>query len=183
MEIQYRNPSDMDNISSSGDVLVLTGDCKKYGKDFFQKCSEMYKQTYIVMGNEDYYDGVDVNETLDAYRHQVYDNVTFLNNASIVIDEDELFFSTLWKCKDDRNDLYDEEWVDDYYNICCNGGNLSIDKEDQVHSVCVEWMYSALFESTAKRKIVVTHYDASRDKVLMHFAKLLGAETFYFHAA
>ena len=46
MEIQYRNPSDMDNISSSGDVLVLTGDCKKYGKDFFQKCSEMYKQTY-----------------------------------------------------------------------------------------------------------------------------------------
>lgn len=60
MKIEYQVCSDVNIDDPKGEILVLTGDCMKYGKDFFRKCSESYQQTYIVMGNEDFYNGPDI---------------------------------------------------------------------------------------------------------------------------
>lgn len=181
MKIQYHN-SATEIHDIKGDILILTGDCMQYKESFLKWCAESYAHTYIVMGNEDYYDGPDVNETLDSYVYNVYANVTFVNNASVKMGDREIFFSTLWKPVDDINTLFIDNDRDDFYRIRCNGGNLTIDKEVELHSICSEWLCAALFESSSEHKVVVTHHDVRKDKVLCHFLKVLGADAFYSHA-
>lgn len=88
-------------IEVVGDILLLAGDTIYLGEHmedagwFFDYCSQNFKQTYLVPGNHEYYGGFPIEQTLDAFELKVRNNVTYLNNKSVRIDDTEVFFTTL----------------------------------------------------------------------------------------
>lgn len=51
---------------------------------------------YLILGNHEYYGGFPMEKTIENFEWRIRENVTILNNKSVVIDDTELFFSTLW---------------------------------------------------------------------------------------
>ena len=89
-------------LQVKGDILVLAGDILLFGDKlmnehpFWDWCSDHFAHTFIVPGNHEYYNRVDVLATLDHFTFPLRKNVTYLNNRSITMGDVELFFTTLW---------------------------------------------------------------------------------------
>ena len=85
-----------------GDVLVLAGDVsylgdrKMWKRPFWDWCAEHFRETIIVPGNHEFYGGFDIGRTMADYELEVRPNVRYLNNRSVVLEDTELFFTTLW---------------------------------------------------------------------------------------
>ena len=165
-------------VQTYGDILIITGDLKMslHCDDIINWASENFSHTYIVMGNKDYYDGTDVADTLLAYKVSVLPNVCFVNNASILIADVEIFFTTLWKPyieQDISNMLSDRE---DFDHIRCNGHLLTLEMVGQLNEVCKQWLLSSVARSNSGRRIVVTHHAMSDDLQLYHTLISMGVD-------
>ena len=84
-----------------GDVLVLAGDVSYLGdlkmmkRPFFDWCSEHYRETFIVPGNHEFYGGYDIAQTMVDYEYAYRENVRYLNNTSVLLDDKILIDFTL----------------------------------------------------------------------------------------
>lgn len=146
--------------------------------DIINRCSQLSKQTYIVMGNEDYYNGPDVSETLDHYISDVAVNVTYLNNVSILIGKEEFFCTTLWKPYDPwdiSNMICDRR---DFEEIYCHGNLIDMKKIDELHCICAQWLCSAILNSKAERKIIVSHHEMPSD-MKVYLQSVLNVDMFF----
>lgn len=151
-------------LEVTGDVLVLAGDITIFGDDelenhpFFDWCAENYRETILVPGNHEYYDGVEMRDTLTDFEKLLRPNVRYLNNRSIVIDDTELFVTTLWSKVKPQN----EEWIESRMTDCrrsvLDGHTLRGADYSLLHELCFSWLDDALKQSTAKHKVVVTHH-------------------------
>ncbi len=147
-----------------GDVLVLAGDVTVLGREvegfdeLVDWCSEHFEHTFIVPGNHEYYGGHDIAETMHGWELKVRNNVSMMNNKSVVVDDVEFFFSTLWAQV--PRESYD--MVNKYMPECSlavlDGTPLHADRYTQLHTVCRQWLDGALARSQAARKVVVTHH-------------------------
>lgn len=152
-------------LEVAGEILVLAGDTCYFGKavehfkdTFFRWCSENYQQTYLLPGNHEYYGKFPLDQTLDNWQMDVYPNVRYLNNKSVVIGNTELFFSTLWTYLEPL-ELYDAQCVmNDFRKIKMNDNRFTAALQNRIHGKCRGWLTKALKESTAETKIVVTHH-------------------------
>jgi len=105
-----RTPFILDNTENA-DLLILAGDIivTKHSnstyKDFFNNVSQQFEHVLVIAGNHEYY-GSSFNKTqaqlFEFYSH--YNNVTFLNNSSIVINDVLFIGATLWT--DFNNNCY-----------------------------------------------------------------------------
>ena len=88
-------------LEVAGDILVLAGDILLFGDKqlsehpFWDWCSDHFTHTFIVPGNHEYYNRVDVLATLNNFTYPMRKNVTYVNNRSITLGDTELFFTTL----------------------------------------------------------------------------------------
>jgi len=148
----------------AGDVLVLAGDVSYLGdmkmmkRPFFDWCAEHYRQTFIVPGNHEFYHGYDIARTMVDYEYEYRENVRYLNNTSIVLDDVELFFTTLWTKISPLFLWTIQRGMNDFRHGVLNGERFTANDVDGLHRRCVEWLEAALKASTAKTKIVVTHH-------------------------
>ncbi|KAL7723022.1 Calcineurin-like phosphoesterase domain-containing protein [Entamoeba marina] len=140
----------------AGDCIVITGDYQQH--PFFKWCSNNYKETYIVFGNHEFYGGFDVNKTCEPTELFIYDNVRFINNKSIILNETELFFTTLWTRLDDDKKQEIESQFNDFHLIKCNDKKFTANDYNDMFNCCSKWLDNALSKSQRKRKIVVTHH-------------------------
>jgi len=118
---QIENFKNQDLISPSGDVLILAGDiCHCYNiekyKDFFGYISKNFQYVIYVPGNHEYYSIYDDkddkddknNDYIDYIDNKInhflknYDNIIYLNNKSVLI-EDFLFSGTCLWCNPDTD--------------------------------------------------------------------------------
>ena len=152
-------------LEVAGDILVLAGDTCYIGKgvehfkdSFFRWCSENYQQTYLLPGNHEYYGKYPLDQTLDDWQMDIYPNVHYLNNKSIVIGKAELFFTTLWTFLEPL-EIYDVQQVmNDFRKIKMADKRFTALSQNRIHGICCGWLTKALKESRAKTKIVVTHH-------------------------
>lgn len=161
-------------LAEGGDVLLLAGDVaylenRRIEKDpFFDWCAGHFRETVIVPGNHEYYrdpvarpgrqDGVPVEKTLAGYEHFVRPNVRYLNNRSLLIDEVEVFATTLWTVTDPRCYVGIQTGMNDCRQILYDGHRLWADDFTELHGICRAWLTDALERSTARRKVVLTHH-------------------------
>lgn len=147
-----------------GDILVLAGDIillgrnKWYNHPFFDWCAENYKQTFIVPGNHEYYDGFELEATQDDYELQLRENVHFVNNTSRVIEDIELFFSTLWSKVSPLEVPAIQMGMMDCRRIKYQGRLFNANDYDTLHKRAVAALQEKLAASTATHKVVVTHH-------------------------
>ena len=175
MKIQYasdlhlefaenRNFIENGGMEPAGDVLVLAGDVSYLGdrnmikRRFFDWCSEHFKETLIVPGNHEFYHGYDIEQTMENFEFAYRDNVRYLNNKSVLLDDTEFFITTLWT---HINPLYlwtIQRGMNDFRHGVLDGARFCANDVDSLHRRCLDWLSSALGGSTAKRKVVVTHH-------------------------
>ena len=152
-------------LEVAGDILVLAGDTCYLGKGvehqretFFKWCSDNYRETYLLPGNHEYYGKCPLDETLDGWQMDIYTNVHYLNNKSVVIGNAELFFTTLWTCLEPQ-EIYDVQRVmNDFRKIRLSDNSFRATAQNRIHQICRQWLVEALKESRAETRIVVTHH-------------------------
>ena len=151
-------------IKVEGDILVLAGDTFVLGKQsaffngFIDWCSENFTQTFVLLGNHEFFGGHDIATTLGGWEMQLRHNVRFVNNMSFRLGDVELFFTTLWS----RVSPHDEEAVNRHMRECVTGtySRCPFRACDYaaVHELCLSWLDNSLKVSNAPAKVVVTHH-------------------------
>lgn len=151
-------------LEVKGDILVLAGDIHVFkGKSwenhsFFDWCAEHYAQTYIIPGNHEYYDRVELNERFDDFEYFLRKNVRYINNRSIMTGDTELFFTTLWTIIPPAEIVSVQMGLTDCHRIKYKGRSFTSQDYEELHQTCLTWLSDAVKSSTAKHKIVVTHH-------------------------
>ena len=147
-----------------GDVLVLAGDVSYLGDrkmwkwPFWDWCAEHFRETFVVPGNHEFYGGFDIGRTLTDYIQDARSNVHYLNNKSVVLEDVELFFTTLWTKIDPLKLWSVQQRMNDFRLGKLNGKRFCANDVDDLHQLCMQWLSGALAASTAKHKVVVTHH-------------------------
>ena len=147
-----------------GDVLVLAGDVSYLGDrkmwkwPFWDWCAEHFRETFVVPGNHEFYGGFDIGRTLTDYIQDVRPNVHYLNNKSVVLEDVELFFTTMWTKIDPLKLWSVQQRMNDFRLGKLNGKRFCANDVDDLHQLCMQWLSGALAASTAKHKVVVTHH-------------------------
>ena len=147
-------------LAEGGDVLLLAGDVhylerrRTENDPFFDWCAKHFRETVIVPGNHEYYrdpiarldrqDGIPVEKTLTDYEYFVRPNVRYLNNRSIVIDDVEVFATTLWTVTDPRCYVGIQTGMNDCRQILFHGHRLWADDFTELHGICRAWLADAL---------------------------------------
>ncbi|QSE99194.1 metallophosphoesterase [Fulvivirga lutea] len=87
-----------DTLILAGDLLVLNddGSVDDVYEPFLDRLSQDFEQVYAIPGNHEYYNGFDLNNSIGEFQLKLRDNITLLNNSSVVIDNHKVIFSTLW---------------------------------------------------------------------------------------
>lgn len=175
MDIQYASdlhlefPDNTEYLAAhplevKGDILVLAGDTIVLMDDewkkhpFFDWCAANYRETFLLPGNHEYYGGEEVNNRFWNYEYFVRENVRYINNKSVRIDDTELFFTTLWTKVPEKNLVAVELCMNDCRLIQLAGGIFNALDYSKLHKRCVVWLAQAMLTSDAKHKIVVTHH-------------------------
>ena len=147
-----------------GDVLVLAGDVsylgdrKMWKRPFWDWCAEHFRETFVVPGNHEFYGGFDIGRTMADYELEVRSNVRYLNNKCVVLDDTELFFTTLWTRIDPTRLWTVQQGMNDFRYGKLNGKRFCANDVDELHQRCQEWLDAALKASAAAHKVVVTHH-------------------------
>ena len=89
-----------------------------------------------------------------AYRQ----NVRYLNNTSVVIEDTELFFTTLWTRIDPVHLYTIQRGMNDFRHGVLDGERFCANDVDSLHEKCLQWLKEALKTSTARHKVIVTHH-------------------------
>lgn len=151
-------------LEVTGDILVLAGDTTYLGRQmqnagwFFDWCSANYEQTYLIPGNHEYYGGFPMEKTIENFEWKIRDNVTYLNNRSVVIGDAELFFTTLWTYIPSEDAYCIEKTMNDCRRGRINGKRFDVRSWNIIHRACAEWLAAALRKSGARDKIIVSHH-------------------------
>lgn len=197
MKIQYASDLHMEFHENSrwlkehpliptGDTLVLAGDIGYLGDDMYSQhpfwdwCAADFKQTIVVPGNHELYKGFDINELQEGWELQIRNNVKVVYNKVIHLDDDtEIIASTLWAHIQPHEAYFTEHGVTDFRRIRNGKNRLTWERFNDEHDKCVEFIGKSIMESSAKKKIVVTHHVPSFDLMAEEFigSRINGAFT------
>ncbi|MGQ1946544.1 metallophosphoesterase [Geofilum sp. OHC36d9] len=150
-------------IKPIGDILVLAGDITYWGKRhfkhwFFDYVSDNFEAAYYIPGNHEFYTGKDV-QILD---HPVFEplrkNVFLVNNKVLNIEGIDFFFTLFWSRIPNSKSLIIEQSINDFHKIRHKGKQLKSADFNRLHEESLDFLRYEIKNSTAEKKIVVTHH-------------------------
>lgn len=149
-------------IKPVGEVLVLAGDIVPFSKIrnfdyFFDSLSANFEMVYWIPGNHEYYHS-ELTERFESLYENIRNNVVLLNNQSIVHEDVQLIFSTLWSKISPVNAWRIENSINDFRYIRYNGNRLNAAQFNNLHKECLRFLEEELYFKKAEKQIVVTHH-------------------------
>lgn len=158
-----------------GDILVLAGDIGYLGDDMYSKhpfwnwCADNYEQTFIVPGNHELYNYFDINNLTEGWTEEIRANVSAVYNKVISLNDIDLILSTLW-AKIHPIEAYNvEHGVTDFRRIRNGEMLLSWNRFNDEHERCVEFIKRSIEQSSARKRVVVTHHVPSFELIAEEF--------------
>lgn len=108
-------------IEPVGDILILAGDIVPFAvmdlhSDFFRFVADHFQTTYWIPGNHEYYHS-DLATKTGKLHESIRSNVFLVNNTSVIHDQIELIFSTLWSRISTRHEKLIEQAMNDFRYI------------------------------------------------------------------
>lgn len=154
-----KNPLDV-----AGDILVLAGDIVYLGQEahikhpFWDWCSDNFRMTFVVPGNHEFYGGYDALRCSDRFTLDVRENVRYINNQVVTVDGIDIIFSTLWANIRIEDSFETEQCINDFRRIICGGERLIAPIFNSMNEQSVAYLKKSVSESSASRRVVVSHH-------------------------
>ena len=150
------------SILPVGDILILAGDItllkvKENYKWFFKKLSKNFKAVYWIPGNHEYYHS-DLALIKRPLFEKIFENVFLLNNATVIIEDVELIFSTLWSHIPTQHEWTVQKNVSDFFYIRNDGKTIMPKDFNEMHETDLHFIKTEIAKPTTKKRIVVTHH-------------------------
>lgn len=144
-----------DILILAGDIMCFDTEQKFLDHSFWNRVSADFKKVYILPGNHEYYDGLDI--TRIGKRFDIRSNVHIVNNDTEVLDNNLFVFTTLWSdipaCL--REPMLSH--ANDFKHICKNGNVLSFEGYKELHEQSLQFLVGQLDENYEKN-VVVSHH-------------------------
>lgn len=163
-------------LQPAGDILVLAGDIGYLGDDMYSRhpfwnwCADNFEHTFVIPGNHELYKSFDINALHEDWTLDIRSNVTAIYNKVIALSEDmDLIASTLWSNIPIAEAYFVEHGVTDFRRMRNGKYNLSWNRFNEEHEMCVEFIRRSVLTSKAKTKIVATHHVPSFDLMAEEF--------------
>lgn len=149
-------------IEPKGEILLLAGDIVPFAvmhkhADFFNYLSDHFQHTYWVPGNHEYYN-FDLADRCGTLHEKIKDNVSLVNNTSIVHDDVQFIFSTLWSKISPMYAWQIERGMSDFHVIRYKGKLFSYEDYNQLHEESILFVKETLEAKSAIKNIVVSHH-------------------------
>ena len=145
-----------------GDVLLLAGDIMPFAemekhKDFFDYIADHFKITYWIPGNHEYY-GFDVATKHGQMHEAIRPNLFLVNNDTVIIEDKQLIFSTMWTHVGPVNAWAIQRRMNDFFQIKFEGKQLTPADYNFLHAEAMAFLKPAIETKNEYKKIVVTHH-------------------------
>ncbi len=155
----YHNP-----LEPVADVLILAGDICHFklehfsDYEFFDYISANWKQVYLIPGNHEFYGKCkDVSDVIPDFEWKVRDNVTYLNNKPVKIDDTVFLFTTLWTHI--RNPYRIEQGMNDFRQSTFKGKRLRARDHNLCNQTSLHFLDRHLsIMDDDEKVVVVTHH-------------------------
>lgn len=155
-------------IVANADILILAGDIVPFinlddHNDFWNYISDNFKQTYWLPGNHEYY-GFDAATKHGTINENIRKNITLINNDSVLIDNTQFIFSTLWSHIGPVNQDIIQRRMNDFFQIKFNINLITPKDYNFLHDEAIEFLKQSLLNSTndannkMTQKVIVTHH-------------------------
>jgi predicted phosphohydrolase len=164
-------------------VLILAGDIDSKARitQYAESLADRFRYVLFVPGNHEYY-----GSYIDKDFSSDIDNVIWLNNTKIEIDDVIFFGATLWTDFNDGSYCSISEWhryMSDAREIRGKGGKQKITPQDitKEHKYTIECIKEEITNKPADKKLcVITHHSPSFSN---EEAKFIGGKgSGYFHS-
>jgi 3',5'-cyclic AMP phosphodiesterase CpdA len=145
-----------------GDILVLAGDIVPFAimnqhDDFFNYIADHFEHTYWLPGNHEYYH-FDVTDKCGILNERIKNNVTLVNNTSVVHDGVKLLFSTLWSHISIANQWQIERNLNDFHQIKHNGSHFTSEHYNSLHHESLDFIKQTVNQSSGDKMVVFSHH-------------------------
>jgi predicted phosphohydrolase len=149
-------------IKPEGEILLLAGDIIPFTEiekenDFFNFLSDNFEHTYWIPGNHEYYRS-DIAERTGTFHEKIRNNVSLLNNSTILYKNIRLVFSTLWSKIDLTKEWVIKKSMADFHLIKSNGNKINVDDYIRLHEECLSFISKEIQTNTDQKTIVVSHH-------------------------
>lgn len=145
-----------------GDILVLAGDIVPFAimnqhDDFFNYIADNFEHTYWLPGNHEYYH-FDITEKSGVLVECIKNNVTLVNNTSVVHDGVNILFSTLWSQISIANQWQIERNLNDFHQIKHNGSHFNSEHYNALHQKSLDFIKQTVNQSNGEKMVVFSHH-------------------------
>lgn len=136
---------------------------------FWNWCADNFEQTFVVPGNHELYKYFDINNLTEGWTEEIRANISAVYNKVIHLNDIDLILSTLWAKIHATEAYYVEHGVTDFRRIRNGETLLSWDRFNDEHERCVEFIKHSIEQSTARKRVVVTHHVPSFELMAKEF--------------
>lgn len=172
-------------LFSVGDILILAGDIGYLGDEMYSKhpfwdwCADNFNQTLVVPGNHELYKNFDINNLSDGWTLSIKSNVSAVYNKVLEIGDVDIILTTLWAKIHPADAYFVEHGVTDFRRIRNGEYLLSWDRFNDEHERCLNFIKHSIENSTARKRLVVTHHVPSFELMAEEFegSRINGAFT------
>lgn len=149
-------------IEPVGDILILAGDIVPFAimdlhSDFFSFVADNFQTTYWIPGNHEYYHS-DLATKTGKLHESIRSNVFLVNNTSVIHDQIELIFSTLWSRISTRHEKLIEQAMNDFRYIKNEQKPFSAQQSNALNVEDVAFLQHALTKNNTPKRVVATHH-------------------------
>lgn len=168
-----------------GNILVLAGDIGYFDDEVYSKhpfwdwCADNFEQTLVVPGNHELYKNFDINNLSDGWTLPIKSNVGAVYNKVVKFGNVDIILSTLWAKIHPAEAYFVEHGVTDFRRIRNGEYRLSWDRFNNEHEQCVDFIKRCIENSTARKRVIVSHHVPSFDLMADEFkgSRINGAFT------
>lgn len=152
-------------IVPSSPILILAGDIgypeQIIYKSLLEYCSKHFEKIVLIAGNHEYYSKKPISSCNENINNVVsnFENVYFLNNSYIEIDDFVILGTTLWSLIDKTQILNIMMCLSDLRYIHYDENKkLDVNNFNEMHINCYKWLKEHIDIFSDKKIIVVSHH-------------------------
>jgi predicted phosphohydrolase len=145
-----------------GDLLVLAGDIMPFAimnqhGDFFSYLADHFEHTYWLPGNHEYYH-FDIANKCGEIHEKIRSNITLVNNISVVHNDINMVFSTLWSKISAANQWEIERGLNDFHQIKHNNLKFTTEHYNDLHRDSVNFIKQSANHPKNIKSVVFSHH-------------------------